>query len=149
MSHALLSTGLARRHLLQVTAGVALLAPLPVRATESEVAALIKQLVGDGALQQGRVKLDIPLLVENGNAVPISIAVDGTDPVISIHVFAEKNPLPHVATFTFGKRAGPPRVATRMRLATSQTVIAVAKTVDGKFWSDHLDLIVTLAACVE
>jgi sulfur-oxidizing protein SoxY len=149
MNASSISLGLARRQLLQVAAGVALLSPLPARATEGEVAALIKELVGDGTLQQGRVKLDIPLLVENGNAVPISIMVDGPDPVSSIHVFAEKNPLPHVATFTFGKRAGPPRVATRMRLATSQTVIAVAKTADGRFWSDHLDLIVTLAACVE
>jgi sulfur-oxidizing protein SoxY len=140
---------LPRRQFLAVAAGTALLAPVPAFATESEVAALIKQLVGGSPLRQGRVKLDIPLLVENGNAVPIAIAVDGPDKVVSLHVFAERNPLPHVVTVTFGPRAGPCRVATRMRLATSQTVIAVASMADGSFWSDSLDLIVTLAACVE
>ncbi len=138
----------SRRQFL-VAAGAALLAPSPAHATQSEVAALIKTLVGDATLKPGRVKLDIPLLVENGNAVPIAITVDGPDKVHRLHVFAERNPLPHVATFTFGPRAGPPRVATRMRLATSQIVIAVAEMADGSFWSDSIDLIVTLAACVE
>jgi len=147
---------LPRRHFLVAASAAGLLAALPdhaARATEAQVAALIKDLVGDNALRQGRVKLDIPLLVENGNAVPMTVSVDGgfTGPqrVSSLHVFAQRNPLPHVASFTFGPRAGRPVVATRIRLATSQTVIAVAKLADGSCWSDSVELIVTLAACVE
>jgi len=140
---------LPRRQILLAAAGTALLAPLPAGATETEVAALIRDLVGDAKLNPGRVKLDIPLLVENGNAVPLTVSVDGPDRVASIHIYAERNPLPHVANFYFGPHAGPPRVSTRMRLATSQTVRAVAKLADGTCWSDSIDLIVTLAACVE
>jgi sulfur-oxidizing protein SoxY len=147
---------LPRRQVLLAASAAGLLAALPAneaRATEAQVAELIKDLVGDGELRQGRVKLDIPLLVENGNAVPMTVSVDGgfTGPqrVISLHVFAQRNPLPHVATFTFGPRAGRPVVATRIRLATSQTVIAIAKLADGSCWSDSVELIVTLAACVE
>jgi sulfur-oxidizing protein SoxY len=147
---------LPRRHFLVLASAGASLAVMPdhaARATEAQVAALIKELVGDAQLRQGRVKLDIPLLVENGNAVPMTVSVDGgfTGPerVSSLHVFAQRNPLPHVASFTFGPRAGRPVVATRIRLATSQTVIAVAKLADGSCWSDSLELIVTLAACVE
>lgn len=113
------------------------------------MAELIKDLTGEAGMQPGRVKLDIPLLVENGNAVPMTVSVDGPDRVSSLHVFAQRNPLPHVASFHFGPRAGPPKVSTRIRLATSQTVIAVAKMADGSCWSDSIELIVTLAACVE
>jgi sulfur-oxidizing protein SoxY len=144
-----MSVALPRRQVLLAVVGTALLAPLPARATESEVTALIRALVGGATLATGRVKLDIPLLVENGNAVAMTVSVDGEDKVRSLHVFAERNPLPHVATFHFGPSAGPPRVSTRIRLATSQTVIAVAEMADGRFFQDSIELIVTLAACVE
>ncbi len=138
-----------RRRVLVAAAGAVCLAPMSAGATEAQVAALIKDLVGDTVLKQGRVKLDIPLLVENGNAVPMTVSVEGPDPVRSLHIFAQRNPLPHVANFYFGPRAGPPKVSTRIRLATSQTVVAVAKLTDGSCWSDSIELIVTLAACVE
>lgn len=140
---------LPRRRVL-IGASVMVLAGMaPARATEEQVAALIRELVGEGKLTPGRVKLDLPMLVENGNAVSMTVGVDAPGGVRSIHVFAERNPLPHVATFTFGPRSGRPRVATRIRLATSQTVIAIAKFDDGGFWSDSVDLLVTLAACIE
>lgn len=149
---------LSRRCFLVVGAGTAgaMLVPAPwapARATAEEVAALVKELVGEGTLRTGRVKLDIPLLVENGNAVSMTVTADGpkTGPerVRSIHVFAEQNPLPNVARFHFGPRSGPARVSTRIRLATSQTVIAVAKLEDGSCWKDSVELLVTLAACLE
>lgn len=149
VGYAAADRALPRRQVLLAAPTTVLLASLPAAATEAQVAALIKQLTGDGVLNKGRVKLEIPLLVENGNAVPMTVSVDSPDPVRSLHVFAERNPLPHVATFYFGPLAGPPKVSTRIRLATSQTVIAVAKLVDGTCWSDSLELIVTLAACVE
>jgi sulfur-oxidizing protein SoxY len=147
---------IARRRFL-VMAGTGLILPLapggPARATPADVAALIRDLVGDAALHDGRVKLDLPVMVENGNTVSMTVSVDaprrGPDSVQSIDVFAEGNPLPHGVRFVFGPRAGAPRVATRIRLATSQTVIAVAKLADGSCWRDSVDLIVTLAACID
>jgi sulfur-oxidizing protein SoxY len=122
----------------------------PAVAPPSEVAALIQALVGDGPLKDGLIHLDLPVMVENGNSVAMTVSVaDSPSPVESIHVFAEGNPLPRVAVFRFGPRSGGPRVATRMRLATSQTVIAIARLRDGTCWRDSVDLLVTLAACIE
>jgi sulfur-oxidizing protein SoxY len=126
------------------------LAPRIARATPAQVAAQIADLVGDGELHDGRVKLDLPVMVENGNSVGMTVTVDApVGDVRSIDVFAEGNPLPHVLHVTFGPHAGAARFATRIRLATSQTVIAVAKLADGGCWRDSVDLLVTLAACVD
>jgi sulfur-oxidizing protein SoxY len=141
-----------RRFLLLGGAGLLVpLAPIhPTHATPAQVASLIAELVGDAALRDGRVKLDLPVMVENGNSVGMTISVDAqVGEVRSIDVFAEGNPLPHVLRVQFGPHAGAPRFATRMRLATSQTVIAVAKLADGSCWRDSVDLMVTLAACID
>ncbi len=141
-----------RRFLVLGGAGLILpLAPIRcARATPAEVATLIAELVGDGNLHDARVKLDLPVMVENGNSVAMTVSVDApVGDVRSIDVFAEGNPLPHVMRVRFGPRAGAPRIATRIRLATSQTVIAVAKLADGSCWRDSVDLLVTLAACID
>jgi len=140
-----------RRFLLAGASGLLLpLPPGPARATPAQVAQLIAELLGDAELHDGRVKLDLPVMVENGNAVAMTVSVDApVAQVRSINVFAEGNPLPHVVQFRFGSRAGAARVATRIRLATSQTVIAVAKLADGSCWRDSVDLLVTLAACID
>jgi sulfur-oxidizing protein SoxY len=145
------------RRRFMLLAGCGLILPLtpcgPARATPSQVALLIHDLAGGADVREGRVKLDLPVMVENGNTVSMTVSVDaprgGADSVQSIDVFAEGNPLPHVVRFLFGPRAGTPRVTTRIRLATSQTVIAVAKLADGSCWRDSVDLIVTLAACID
>ena len=122
----------------------------PARATPSEVAGAIKALIGDTVPQQSRLKLDIPVLVENGNAVTLSASIDALPgEVRAIHVFAEGNPLPRVGSFRFGTATGKPRIATRIRLSTSQTVIAIAEMSDGTCYTDSVDLLVTLAACLE
>jgi sulfur-oxidizing protein SoxY len=140
-----------RRFLLLSGSGLIVpLLPVPARATPVQVAALIADLVGEGEMHDGRVKLDIPVMVENGNSVGMTVKVDApVAEVRSLDVFAEGNPLPHVLRVTFGPGAGAPRIATRIRLATSQTVIAVAKLADGSCWRDSVDLLVTLAACVD
>jgi sulfur-oxidizing protein SoxY len=126
------------------------LAASQAAATPAEVGALIQALVGDAPLKDGLIHLDLPVMVENGNSVSMSVSVAAPpSPVESIHVFAEGNPLPRVAVFHFGPRSGGTRVATRMRLATSQTVIAIARLRDGTCWRDSVDLLVTLAACIE
>ncbi len=122
----------------------------PAAATPAEVGKLIQALVGDAPLKDGLIHLDLPVMVENGNSVAITVSVtDPPSPVEAIHVFAEGNPLPRVAVFRFGPCSGAPRVTTRMRLATSQTVIAIARLRDGSCWRDSVDTLVTLAACIE
>jgi sulfur-oxidizing protein SoxY len=71
------------------------------------------------------------------------------DHVKTIAIFNQKNPQPNVATFHLGPRCGRASVSTRIRLADSQTVTAIAQMSDGSFWSDSADVVVTLAACVE
>jgi sulfur-oxidizing protein SoxY len=138
-----------RRRALLFVPGAACLATR-AEATPADVADAIGAVVGDGPLKDGLIHIDMPVMVENGNAVSITLTVqDPPAPVAEIHVFAEGNPLPRVAVFRFGPRSGAPRVATRMRLATSQTVVAIAKLRDGTCWRDRIDLLVTLAACVE
>ena len=142
------------RRRVRVLGGAGVIVPLvpaaPARATPAEVAARIGELVGDAELHDARVKLDLPVMVENGNSVGMTVSVDApVGELRSIDVFAEGNPLPHVLRVRFGPRAGAPRIATRIRLATSQTVIAVAKLADGSCWRDSVDLLVTLAACID
>ena len=138
---------LPRRRFVLLVAGCAVSTAV---ATPAEVAALIQALVGDAPLKDGLIHLDLPVMVENGNSVAMTVSVtDPPSPVEAIHVFAEGNPLPRVAVFHFGPRSGAPRVTTRMRLATSQTVIAIARLRDGTCWRDSVDLLVTLAACIE
>lgn len=141
---------LLRRQVLIGAGGITLAGLAPAWATQAEVDSLIRDLVGEGTLTPGRVQLDLPQLVENGNAVSMTVAMaDLSDPVVSLSVFAGGNPLPHVLTATFGPRSGRPSLQTRIRLANSQTVIAVARCADRRCWSDSVDLLVTLAACVE
>jgi len=113
----------------------------------------IQRTVGSATINKGRVKLELPPLVENGNTVGLAVRVDSpmtpADHVRAIHVFSEKNPQPYVVTFRLGPRAGRATVATRVRLADSQTVVAICEMSDGSFWSDSVNVVVTLAACTE
>ena len=125
----------------------------PARATPAAMQEAIRKVVGAGRVNPGRVKLDVPSLVENGNTVPLTVSVESSmteaDLVRAIHVFTEKNPQPDVVSFRFGPRAGRARVATRIRLADTQTVVAISELSDGSFWSDSAAVVVTLAACLE
>ena len=127
--------------------------PVTARATPDSMVAAMKAVMGDRDARKGRVKLELPPLIENGNSVSMNVAVDSPmtseDYVKSIHVFNEKNPQPNVISVHIGPRAGRATIATRIRLADSQRVIAVAEMSDGTFWSAEMDVIVTLAACLE
>ena len=143
-----------RRQVLLATAGAALaeFAP-PADATEAAMAEAIRALIGEAPLAPGKVKLELPSIVENGNTVPLTVSVESpmtkADHVESVHIFNQKNPQPYVAAFHLGPRAGKASVATRIRLADSQRVVAIARLSDGSFWSGGADVIVTLAACTE
>jgi sulfur-oxidizing protein SoxY len=143
-----------RRGFIMHTAGLlSVLVARPVSATPDELRAAIKAVVGGAAVRPGKVTLDLPPLVENGNTVPLTVVVDSpmtaTDYVRAIHVFNEKNPQPYVADLTLGPRAGKAKVALRMKLRDSQRIVAVAELSDGSFWSGDADVIVTIAACIE
>ena len=125
----------------------------PAQATPAMLASAIRNVVGSAMINSGKVKLDMPPLVENGNTVPMTISVMSPmtpdDYVRSIHVFNEKNPQPNMGNFYFGPRSGRAQVSTRVRLADSQKIVAIAQLSDGTFWQTSVDVVVTLAACTE
>jgi sulfur-oxidizing protein SoxY len=129
------------------------LVPFSAQATPDALAAAIKDVTGDAPLREGKVTLDVPPLVENGNTVPLSVTVDSPmtadDHVKAIHVFNEKNPQPHVFNAWLSPANGRAFVATRIKLADAQRVVAVAETSRGEFWTAHAEVIVTIAACIE
>lgn len=123
------------------------------RATPEAMAQAMRQVTRGAPVRAGRVKLTLPPLVENGNSVPLAVTVDSpmtpADHVRAIHVFTEKNPLPNVVSVHLGPRAGRASIATRVRIADTQTVTAVAELSDGSFWSGSTPVVVTLSACLE
>lgn len=150
----------SRRQFLAVAGGLAAAAALPstaaaqaTRTPLNNMPEAIRKLVGPAQINQGRVKLGLPPLVENGHLAPLTVSVESpmteAAHVKGIHVFTERNPLPEVVSFHLGPRAGRANVATRIRLADTQTVVAIAELSDGSFWSDSAHVIVTLAACLE
>lgn len=149
----------SRRDVVRLSAAAAACALLPTltvrkaSATPAEMAAAIGRVTGGARMTQGRVKLDIPPLVENGNTVPCTITVQSpmtaADHVRAIHVFNEKNPQPNVISVKLGPRAGRAVVSTRIRLSDTQHVTAVAEMSDGTFWSDSVSVLITLGACLE
>jgi sulfur-oxidizing protein SoxY len=125
----------------------------PAEATPATLASAIRNVVGEAGVRTGKVKLEIPPLVENGNTVPMTVSVanpmTSDDHVKSIHVFNEKNPQPNIGSFYLGPHAGRAQVSTRIRLADSQKIVAIARLSDDSFWSASVDVVVTLAACTE
>jgi sulfur-oxidizing protein SoxY len=123
------------------------------RATPATMQDAIKKVLGEAPLRKGKVMIDVPPLVENGNTVPLTVSVDSpmtaTDYVKAIHVFNEKNPQPNVIGVQLGPRAGKAALSTRIKLAAAQKIVVVAQLSDGSFWSEDADVIVTIAACVE
>jgi sulfur-oxidizing protein SoxY len=152
----MLKLKISRRNVLiagGVAAGAAALSAPAQANTQAQMEAAIRSVVGNAPVKKGRVELDLPPLVENGNTVPMAVSVESPmtkdNYVKAIHVFNEKNPQPNVLTVRLGPRAGKAQVSTRIRLADTQKVIAIAEMSDGTFWSDTTEVVVTLAACLE
>ena len=149
----------SRRQFLSLAGGAAVIGAVPIvtlrpaEATPAMLASAIRNVVGTATVQTGKVKIDVPPLVENGNTVPLTVTVTSpmteNDYVKSIHVFNEKNPQPNVGNFYLGPRAGRAQISTRIRLADTQKIVAIARLSDGSFWSVSADVVVTLAACTE
>jgi sulfur-oxidizing protein SoxY len=134
-------------------AGTASILAAPADATPAAMQVAIRQVIGEAPVKPGKVTLDIPPLVENGNTVPCSVTVESpmtaNDYVKAIHIFNEKNPQPNVVTMHLGPRAGRASVSTRIRLSDTQTVVAIAELSDGSCWSASTNVIITLGACLE
>lgn len=135
-----------------LTVACAAVAP-GAHAHDDQLTAAIDAFTGGKGARDGRVQLDIAALVDNGNLVPVTVSVESpmsaADHVQAIAIFNERNPQRDVAVFTLGPRAGKAEVATRMRLATSQRLAAVARLSDGSCWQHRVDVVVTLASCIE
>lgn len=134
-------------------AGLTALALPAAHAEEADMLAAIRSFTGGATPQPGRVRIDVEPLVENGNSVSVGVSVASpmteADHVTALALFNEKNPLPEVAVFHLSPRSGVARVDTRIRVATTQHLMAVARLSDGSFWSDRREVIVTIAACTE
>jgi sulfur-oxidizing protein SoxY len=117
------------------------------------LASAIRKVTGGQPIRTGKVKLQIPPLIDNGNTVPLSVTVDSpmtqADHVKAIHVFTEKNPQPYVVSAYLGPRSGRASLATRARIADTGQVIAIAQMSDGSYWQDSVSVVVTLSACLE
>jgi sulfur-oxidizing protein SoxY len=148
-----------RRQFLSIAGGATVAGTIPIvtlrplEATPAMLSTAIRNVVGEAQIHTGKVKLDIPPLVENGNTVPVTVSVaspmTATDYVKSIHVFNEKNPQPNIGKFYLNPSSGRAQVSTRMRLADTQKVVAIARMSDDTFWQVAADIVVTLAACTE
>ena len=114
---------------------------------------LVAQYAAGATVREGRVKLDISPLVENGNSVPVEVTVESPmtreQHVVGIAIFNEKNPQNDVALFALSPMSGRARVATRIRLAGSQQLVVVAKMNDGSCWMHTVDVLVTTTSCIE
>ena len=145
-------TATRRRAFLAGATAVTLL-PFAAEATPEALAAAIKEVTGGAELRTGKVTLDIPPIVENGNTVPMSVSVESPmtadDHVRTIHVFNEKNPQPHVFNAWLSPGNGKAMIGTRIKLADTQKIVAIAETSKGEFWSASAEVIITIAACIE
>jgi sulfur-oxidizing protein SoxY len=136
-------------------AGGGLLAGLlvtgPARAEPAAMATALDAVVRGRPVNDGRVTLELPRIADDGNVVSMSVRVDSAqteaDHVRVIHVFSEQNPVPVIARFFLGPVVPRAEVATRIRLARSQQVRAVAEMGDGSLWSAAVQVEVTISAC--
>lgn len=115
--------------------------------------ALLRELTRGTPVRTGRVVVDTPPLADNGHSVPLRIAVDSpmtaADHVRRITILAERNPRPLVASYALGPHSGRAEIATRIRVADIQDIVAVAEMSDGSFWMGSAHVIVTELACLE
>jgi sulfur-oxidizing protein SoxY len=117
------------------------------------MAVAIRRLIGAAATKPGRIELTIPTVADNGNSISVTLkvasAMNEADRVKAVHLLNDGNPWPDVFTYRFGPRAGKAEIATRIRLARTQNVVALAEMADGTVWSAKADVTVAFGACAE
>ena len=145
-------SSVSRRQALKgLAAGACLLLVRPAFATRERLEMALRESFGERPIVQERVKLELPLLAESGNVVPVTVSVDSpmtqSDHVSAIHLFAEKNHLPRVVSVKLGPWNGKAEFKSRIRLAESQQVLAVAELNNGSLLSAAADVEVTYSSC--
>jgi sulfur-oxidizing protein SoxY len=135
---------LTRREIFALGAGAAALALLPAMPARAAVEDAIAAFTGGAAVGEGGITLDTPEIAENGNTVPVTVSAPGA---VSIMLLATGNPNPDVGTFNFGPLAASQSASTRIRLAGTQDVIAIAKMADGSFVQATNNVKVTIGGC--
>ena len=147
---------LSRRRVLMLAAGAAAIPALQFLpgaafAAAEDVAKMMADFSGGKEPQAGKITLTAPEIAENGNTVPISVevasAMEGNDMVDAVLILADGNPRPEVATFHFTAMSGSAAATTRMRLAKTQNVIALARMADGSVYMDKKEVKVTIGGC--
>jgi len=145
--------GIAGGLLLPAAAPVWPQLPTAARPPLLQLVPILKEITGGAPVREGRVKLEIPHLAENGHLVPLSVTVESpmtaADHVRTLYLLSEKNPRPVIAKIGMGPGTGRAALTTRIRLAGAQHVVAVAQMADGSFWAAAVDVIVTETACLD
>lgn len=138
---------------LGATGMLVVMRPLAAWSAPEAVQQAIRERIGERQPQPGGMSLTLPKIAETGNSVPLTVTVDSPmtpeNHVLRIHIFVPGNPLPVAATYHLGVRAGKAEISTRIRLARTQRVLALAEMHDGSVRSDAASIVVTLGACVE
>lgn len=150
----MMHTGPSRRTLIagaSVSLLALLIAPYTAWADAKAVEQELQKLSGGKPMAEGRVKLDVPQIAENGLVVPLSIEVESpmteADYVKNVHVFADGNPVPHVASYHFTPSSGRASASNRIRLAKTQNLIVVAEMSDGSLHTAKAEVKVTIGGC--
>jgi sulfur-oxidizing protein SoxY len=142
-----------RTSLIALAALPSLIVVRPTRATPDSMKAAIEAWAGRATIREGRVELEVPPLVDNGNLVSIGVRVDSpmtqADHVREIAVFNDGNPQPDVVRLHFTPRSGRAAASLSIRLSTTQNLVAVARMSDGSLWQRRVEVVVVLAACIE
>ncbi len=115
----------------------------------ASIDSLLKDHYGESSIDRSALTLELPTLAENGNSVPMKVRYKGSETVRSLKVFAPENPEPLLAEFSFGQSRTEFELSTRVRLANSQTLMAVVQTEQGNLFADTAETVITLAACIE
>jgi len=142
-----------RRQALGLAAGavVASIVPLTARAAAADAEKMMMEFTGGKTPEAGKITLTTPEIAENGNTVPVSVSVEsamsGDDLVEAVMILAEDNPSPGVATFHFTEMSGKAEATTRIRLAKTQNVLAVARMKGGAVFIDKKQVKVTIGGC--
>jgi sulfur-oxidizing protein SoxY len=152
-----LDIAMRRRRFLAVGATALGAAALPSAAQKfqpvQDITPLIAKVTGGAPIEPGGIEVELPAIAENGNSVPLRIRVaspmTGADHVTAVHVFAERNPRPAVATFHFSPQSGRAEVTTRVRLAGTQRLTVIAALSGNRFRRREMDVLVTSAACLD
>mgnify|MGYP000692221542 FL=1 len=148
------NAGLTRRSTLTAGALAGFASLLGARlafADEKMVMAEIKKLYGDKTMAEGKIKLDIPEIAENGLVVPVNVEVESpmteADYVKAVHIYADGNPQPGIVSYSFTPACGKASAATRMRLAQTQNIVCVAEMSDGSLHMAKANVKVTIGGC--